>query len=67
MTSMAKYLLTGIDNLQWKRFKASCDIQGITIKQSFLSHINHEVADYLSHPEKTQGWRTKPQKGGKKK
>lgn len=64
---MAKYMLTGIDEYQWKRFKAACDIQGITMKQSFLSHIDHEVADYLSHPEKTQGWGIKPKKGGETK
>jgi len=60
---MANYMLTGIDPYKWKRFKASCDIQGITIKQSFLTHISHEVADYLSNPQKTQGWGPKPKKG----
>lgn len=64
---MATYMLTGIQEHQWKRFKAACDIQGITMKQSFLSHIDHEVADYLSHPERTQGLGIKPETGGKRK
>lgn len=64
---MAKYMLTGIQDFEWSRFKAACDIQGITIKQSLLNHIKHEVANFLSHPELTQGWQPKPKKRGKTK
>lgn len=65
--TMAKYLLTGIDEYQWKRFKASCDIQGITIKESFLNHIDHTVKDFQSNPQYTQGWPNKQNKKGIKK
>lgn len=64
---MARYMLTGIQEFQWKRFKAACAIQGITVKQSFFNHINHVIKDFQSHPEYTQGRPNKPKKGGRNK
>ncbi|MBA7603970.1 hypothetical protein ES703_11088 [subsurface metagenome] len=40
---MANYYLKGVDDEQWKRFKASCDLQGITIKEFFIDCINTSV------------------------
>lgn len=64
---MARYMLTGIDPEQWKRFKAACNIQGKTIKQSFIEHINSVVRRYavlIRHPTRS---RDEPKKGGKRK
>ena len=43
---MAKYMLTGIDPDQWKRFKAACNIRGQTVKDSFIQHINIVVGGF---------------------
>jgi len=40
---MGEYLLTGIDKDQWKLFKASCALQGVTVKQALLKHIDTVV------------------------
>lgn len=40
---MGEYLLTGIDEEQWKYFKAACALKGITVKQSILNSIDAVV------------------------
>lgn len=60
------YLLEEIDPDLWRKFKAACDIQGLTMKESFQSHIKHVVADFQANPAYTQGWPKNNKKGGKK-
>lgn len=62
---MARYMLTGIDAEQWKRFKAACNIQGKTIKQSFIEHINSVVRRYAVLSRHPIGSIIDPKKGGK--
>lgn len=64
---MAKYLLTGIDDEKWRRFKGFCDLQGITMKQSFLHHINYIIVQGISQIMKSDANNHKPKKGEKKK
>lgn len=45
MIIMANYMLTGVDDEQWRRFKASCDLQGITIKEFFIYCIDTTVKE----------------------
>ncbi|MBA7603616.1 hypothetical protein ES703_10730 [subsurface metagenome] len=67
MTSMAKYLLTGIDDKQWRLFKASCDIHGITIKEALLEDIDLQVSVFKKRPEYTKIEPFREKIGGKKK
>lgn len=64
---MADYLLKGIDDEKWKRFRAICDMQGITMKQSFIHHINFMVAEGIARIIKEEAEDHKRKKGGKKK
>lgn len=64
---MARYLLTGIDEEDWKLFKANCDLQGITIKESFLDHIDIVVSTFKKHPEYTKIEPFREKVGGRKK
>jgi len=64
---MAKYLLTGIDNEDWKLFKADCDLQGITVKESFLGHIAIVISTFNKHPEFLKELDHKSKHGGKSK
>lgn len=48
MTIMANYHLKGIEDEKWKRFKRTCDLQGITIKESFIHHINFMIVQGIS-------------------
>lgn len=56
MTGMAKYLLTGIDGEQWKHFKSSCDLMGITIKEALLGYIDITIKEVESHPGPYKPW-----------
>lgn len=64
---MAKYLLTGINDEQWRLFKAGCDIQGITIKEAFLDYIDIVVGTFRKHPEYSKLEHLIKKDGGKKK
>lgn len=64
---MATYLLTGIDDEEWRRFKASCDLQGITIKEFFLDCIDTAVRVFKQEQLFRQAALNKQKKGGKKK
>lgn len=48
---MAKYLLTGIDDEDWRHFKANCDIIGITIKEALLIYVEIVAKDFNKHPD----------------
>lgn len=48
---MAKYLLTGIDDEDWRHFKANCDIIGITIKEALLIYVEIVAKDFQTHPQ----------------
>lgn len=60
---MANYMLTGVDDEQWRRFKASCDLQGITIKEFFIDCIDTEIkkSRYMADYHKAN--RAKPKEG----
>ncbi len=64
---MAKYLLTGINDDDWKLFKADCDLQGITIKEAFIEYINIVVSTFKKHPEYSKLEPMINKWGGKKK
>ena len=64
---MASYYLKGIEDEKWKRFKATCDLQGITIKESFIHHINFTIVKGISQIIKAETNHHKTPKGGKKK
>lgn len=64
---MARYMLTGIDDQKWRHFKALCDIQGITIKESFTNHINHMLMQGASQIMKLEADYHKKEKEGKRK
>ncbi|MBA7694577.1 hypothetical protein ES703_103190 [subsurface metagenome] len=64
---MARYMLTGIDNEQWRRFKASCDLQGITIKEALLSFINTRDEVFRAQHNYHKTHHPHPKKGGEKK
>ena len=40
---MANYILKDVDDEQWKVFKASCDLQGITVREFFINCIDTAV------------------------
>lgn len=63
---MADYLLTGVEDEQWRLFKASCDVQGITIKEFFLDCIDTSVKVFRQELDYHKADRDKPKKGGKK-
>ena len=63
---MAKYLLTGIDDEKWKRFKATCNLKGITIRESFIHHINFMIVQEISQIMKAEANHHKTPKRGKK-
>lgn len=63
---MARYMLTGIDDETWKRFKASCDLMGITIKQAFLEYIDITIEQVKLSPGPYKPWPQRHNKGGKK-
>lgn len=64
---MASYILKGIDDDTWKRFKASCDLMGITMKQAFLEYIDITIEQVDIHPGPYKPWPNRHKKGGKKK
>lgn len=64
---MATYLLTGVDDEQWRRFKASCDLQGITIKEFFLDCIDTSVRVSREELNYHKTDPKKPKQGRKKK
>lgn len=64
---MAKYLLTGIDDQQWRLFKANCDIHGVTIKEVFLQYIDSDVAFFMKRPDYSKVEALIKKDGGKKK
>lgn len=40
---MLNYLLKDINPELWKRFKASCDLEGVTIREALLHYIQTRV------------------------
>lgn len=64
---MAKYLLTGIDDEQWRIFKAGCDMQGITIKEAFLDYIDISISTIKKMPQYSKIEHLIKKDGGKKK
>ena len=62
---MANYMLTGVDDNQWRLFKASCDIQGITIKEFLLDCIDTSVKITREELNRKIPKPTKPKQGGK--
>jgi len=64
---MAKYMITGIPDDQWRSFKAACDMRGCTAKDSFLDHINIIVAGYRSERLQLQHDHNQSKTGGNKK
>jgi len=64
---MATYLLVGIDDRKWQRFKATCDLQGVTIKETLLNYIDQEIITFNLLPLHTQVSSGSLKKGGKKK
>jgi len=64
---MARYMLTGIDETKWRRFKADCDLQGITIKQAFLEYIDITIQTLKKHPGDYIPRSRNQKKGGQKK
>jgi len=64
---MKKYLLTGIDPETWRKFKACCDLQGVSMKEAFLEYIDTVVATIRKHPGEYKPRANKHKKGGKKK
>jgi len=64
---MARYMLTGIDTEKWRRFKAGCDLQGITCKQAFLEYIDISIDTLRKHPGPYKPRLNKQKKGGKRK
>lgn len=60
---MARYILTGIDDELWQRFKAACNLSGYTIKQSFLHHINFTVSKSIADMIHAQQNSDNPNKG----
>lgn len=64
---MARYMLTGINDKEWRRFKAYCDLEGVTIKQVLTHHITMVVKAFnLEHHTPKFNY-NKPKKGGKTK
>lgn len=63
---MARYMLTGIDPERWKRFKATCDLQGVTIKEALLNYIDQEIITFNLLPLHTKVSSGTRKKGGKK-
>jgi hypothetical protein len=66
MTGMAKYMLTGIDDEDWKKFKAYCDLQGVTLKDMLIGHINLVVKAFKADRLQAQHDYHKQKKGGNK-
>jgi len=64
---MATYLLTGIDQSKWRRFKATCDLQGVTIKEALINYIEQEIITLELLPLEIKARSGQPKKGGKKK
>jgi len=64
---MARYMLTGIDDALWKRFKACCNIQGITIKQAFLEYIDITIEQVKLTTGPYKPWLERHKKGGTRK
>ena len=64
---MAKYMLTGIDDEDWKKFKAYCDLQGVTLKEMLTAHINLVVKAFNADRLQAIHDQHKQKKGGKKK
>ncbi|MBA7495646.1 hypothetical protein ES702_06235 [subsurface metagenome] len=64
---MARYMLTGIDDEKWKRFKASCDLMGITIKQALLEYIDITLEQVNSTSGPYKPWPERHKNGRKKK
>jgi len=64
---MAKYMLTGINDEEWRRFKAFCDLQGVTLKDMLTEHITAVVKAFdLEHHTPKFHYHA-PKRGGKKK
>lgn len=61
---MANYYLAGVDDQQWRRFKASLDLQGITIREFFVDCINTTVKTFQQEREvyKTRSYTHKPRR-----
>lgn len=64
---MARYMLTGIEDNKWRRFKADCDLQGITIKQAFLEYIDITIETLKKHPADYMPRSREFKKGGNRK
>jgi len=47
---MPDYILKGIDKAKWREFKAICDLAGITVKDSFIAHIDSLVKAFRNDP-----------------
>jgi len=41
------YLITGVEPMLYKNFKAACAHYELTINEVFIKHIEHIVEDYL--------------------
>ncbi len=64
---MAKYLLTGIDDDEWRIFKAACDIHGLTVKEVFLDYIDVRVSVFKKNQDYSKLEPFIKKHGGKKK
>lgn len=63
---MANYMLTGIDPETWKRFKAGCDLQGVTIKEALLCFIDTRDLIFQTQHDYHKANHDKPKTGRKK-
>lgn len=66
MIIMANYLLKGIDDMKWRRFKADCDLQGITAKEAFLIYIDTTITRINKYPGRYKFRPGKQNEGGEK-
>lgn len=46
---MSEYLLKNIDSVLWKEFKAACAHFDISMRATFIKHIQNIVNDYRKY------------------
>jgi len=62
-----KYLITGVEPMLYKNFKAACAHYELTINEVFIKHMENIVADYLMAVSEFKQPKIYTKKGAKKK
>lgn len=60
------YLITGVEPMLYKNFKAACAHYEMTEKDILIQHMRNIVEDYLKAISLNEGFKAYTKKGGKK-